>query len=82
MINEYKNKTRLLLKNRGGGHISRCNLCGKNLDFWDQNEDFSWTRHLGYGTKYDGNTLNLHLCCECIKKIIEECTVSPIVNSD
>lgn len=31
-----------------------CNKCGKKLDFWDVQEDFSMQRNLGYGSKYDG----------------------------
>jgi len=54
-------------------------LCGKSLDFWDENEDFSWVKHLGYGTKYDGGTLDLHLCCECVEKLIEKCAVNPVI---
>lgn len=55
-----------------------CNKCGKTFDFWDTQEDFSIERSLGYGTKYDGSTLELDLCCECMEKLIEECVISPI----
>ena len=47
-----------------------CNKCGKKFDFWDTQEDFSIERSLGYGTKYDGSTLELDLCCECMEKLI------------
>ncbi len=55
-----------------------CNKCGKKFDFWDTQEDFSIKKSLGYGTKYDGSTLELNLCCECMEKLIEECAISPI----
>lgn len=55
-----------------------CNKCGKKLDMWDVQEDFSMERHLGYGSRYDGDHLDLDLCCECMDKIIEECAIPPV----
>ena len=51
-----------------------CNLCGKELDFWDVQEDFTLHRHGGY----DGEVIKLRLCCECFDHIVDECKVSPI----
>lgn len=59
-------------------NATRCNRCGKTLDFWDVQEDYSLHRHLGYGTKYDGSNLDLQLCCDCMDKLIEECDISPV----
>jgi hypothetical protein len=56
----------------------RCNRCGKTLDLWDVQENYSLQKHLGYGTKYDGSNLDLQLCCECMDKLIEECVISPV----
>lgn len=56
----------------------RCNMCGKPLDFWDKQEDFSLERHFGYGTIYDTEYLNLHLCCQCMERIIGECVINPV----
>lgn len=58
-----------------------CNKCGKEFDIWDMQENFTLTRNLGYGTTHDGETLQIHMCCECMEKLIEECAVSPIVNT-
>lgn len=55
-----------------------CNKCGKVLDFWDKQENFSINTILGYGTKYDGDSLELDLCCDCMEKLIDECVISPI----
>ncbi len=55
-----------------------CNLCGKELDFWDVQEDFTLHRHVGYGSGYDGEVIKLRLCCECFDHIVDECKVSPI----
>lgn len=55
-----------------------CNKCGKEFDIWDEQENFSIYRQCGYGTKHDGDKLELDLCCDCMEKLIEECEVSPI----
>ena len=51
-----------------------CNKCGK--------KNFSVYRRLGYGTKYDGDDLELDLCCDCMEKLIDECIISPIVENN
>lgn len=58
---------------------SFCNVCGRELDAWDEQEDFTIHKHLGYGTKYDGEILNLHICCNCMDSLINSCKLSPIV---
>lgn len=57
-----------------------CNKCGKEFDFWDEQEAFSLHRELGYGTKYDGAKLELDLCCKCMDELIESCKVNPVVD--
>lgn len=59
-----------------------CNRCGSKLDIWDTQENFSLWRSLGYGTKYDGDTLKLKLCCKCMEEIIDSCLISPIIEKD
>lgn len=58
-----------------------CNKCGKKFDLWDIQEDYSIYRRLGYGTKHDGDNLELDLCCKCMEEIISLCTISPIVDN-
>lgn len=55
-----------------------CNKCGKILDTWDIQEDFTLERALGFGTKHDGETLKLRLCCKCIEDLINGCKVNPL----
>lgn len=55
-----------------------CNKCGKKMDMWDTQEDFSLQRNLGYGSRYDGDNLDLDLCCDCMDKLIEECVIPPV----
>lgn len=59
-----------------------CNMCGKEFDGWDAQENFSIERRLGYGMKYDGDELQLDLCCGCMEKVIAECKISPIVQRE
>mgnify|MGYP007010767109 CR=1 FL=1 len=56
-----------------------CNYCGKELDLFDLQEDFSIHRqHIGYGSIHDGDNVDLQLCCDCFDKLVSECNVSPI----
>lgn len=55
-----------------------CNLCGRELDFFDQQENFTIHKKIGYGSVYDGTTANLKLCCACFDRIVSMCTISPI----
>lgn len=56
-----------------------CNLCGKEFNIWDYEENFQIHTLLGYGTAYDGDELHLRLCRDCMNEIIEDCYFSPIV---
>ena len=59
-----------------------CNLCGKEFNIWDYEENFQIHTLLGYGTAYDGDELHLRLCCDCMNEIIEDCYFSPIREID
>ena len=55
-----------------------CNMCGKEMGFWDIQEDFKIRTEIGYGSKHDGESLELDLCCDCMDKLIEQCKISPV----
>ena len=55
-----------------------CNHCGKELDFFDRQEDFSIHKQIGYGSAHDGDIVCMRLCCDCFDKLIDECCISPI----
>lgn len=62
-------------------HMERkvyCNRCGREFDVWDVQHDFSIQRRIGFGSKYDGDFLNLDLCCDCMDKLIDECEIPPV----
>jgi len=48
-----------------------CSLCGKELDFWDEEQGFRIDHHVGYGSIYDGDHIKEQLCCECLDRLIE-----------
>ena len=48
-----------------------CNLCGKDFDEWDEQEEFGMHYHAGYGSKFDGDTINCDLCCACFDELME-----------
>jgi len=65
---------------------SRCNKCGKTLDFFDTQNDFELHRHPGYGSKYDLGYIDLHLCNNCFDELFEnlrsQCVVDPLKYSE
>ena len=61
-----------------------CSMCGKKFDMWDEQEDFCFVRHIGYGSKCDMMGLYLSLCCDCFDKIADWflplCVNDPLVD--
>lgn len=49
-----------------------CNLCGKELDFFERQENFTIHARICYGSVHAGDK------CDCFDKVIAICTVSPI----
>lgn len=56
-----------------------CNCCGKDMDFFDIQEDFTISRKVGYGSKYDTMIIDLRLCGDCFDKIVDGCSVTPVI---
>jgi len=59
-----------------------CNMCGKEFNSFDRQESFGiHTETIGYGSKYDGDSINLDMCCDCFDRIIEDliprCKINP-----
>lgn len=60
-----------------------CNVCGKDFDLWDTQEGFGFHYTVGYGSEFDGQGINLDLCCDCFDKLMNEyiiprCKISPV----
>ena len=60
--------------------LPRCNVCGMTMSTVDSHFGFSTYKKLGYGTKYDGCTMMLRVCCNCVEEFIDKCTISPIID--
>lgn len=64
-----------------------CNLCGKEFDIFDNQESFGiHTGKIGYGSKHDGDSIELDLCCDCFDKLIDDlipkCKINPLTEND
>lgn len=55
-----------------------CNKCGKKLNLWDIQQKFFIYTVAQYGSKYDGDEIELDLCCDCMDELIKSCKISPI----
>lgn len=53
--------------------IHKCDFCGKDFRDWDTQEGFGFHHpHIGYGSNYDGMSINIDLCCDCFDEMIKE----------
>lgn len=64
-----------------------CNICGKEFDMWDQQEKFGFHHQVGYGSKFDGDHINVNMCCDCFDELMDtyilpKCKVSPLEDGD
>lgn len=57
-----------------------CSCCGKPLDVFDLQQDFTIHRKVEYGSVYDGCEIELRFCCNCFDSLVKRCRVTPIVN--
>ena len=63
-----------------------CNICGKPLDVFDLQEKISYHSHMGYGSRFDEEIVDLDLCCDCFDKmmleyIIPRCKYIPVTHT-
>lgn len=49
-----------------------CNMCGKDFDEMDTQEDFGLHYHVGYGSGFDGSIINADFCCDCFDRLMNE----------
>lgn len=55
-----------------------CNICGMKIDHVNKFEGFTASEKIGYGSIHDGETLDLHVCSDCMDRMVASCRVSPI----
>lgn len=53
--------------------IFKCDFCGKELTDLDIQEGFGFHyQHISYGSQYDGENIDIDLCCDCFDKMMRE----------
>ena len=57
--------------------VCKCNICGKEIPDIER-DHFSIKGRIGYGSKHDGDELELDICNDCLDKLIEKCKLWPI----
>lgn len=62
--------------------MAKCNLCGKELDEFDIQQQAEIHIHLQYGSAYDGDYLNLQMCNKCMDMLIGQCAISPVTEGE
>ena len=60
-----------------------CNVCGQALD---EQEHIGLHTKIGYGSRHDGDIIDLDICCNCfdslIDKLTSRCMINPIHESE
>lgn len=60
----------------------KCNVCGCDFDCWDRQSGYGIHHDIGYGSQYDGETINLNICCGCfdilLGIIVPICKINPM----
>lgn len=57
-----------------------CNKCGKKMDPWDCMSGFHAQMDLGYGSQFDGCSIQLDLCNNCLDEFVKSCAINPITD--
>ncbi len=52
--------------------ICKCDLYGKEYNEWDNQARFGLHYDVGYGSKYDGERINIDMCCDCFDKLMTD----------
>ena len=64
----------------------KCNICGKTFDTFDDMFDFGLHTIIGYGSKRDGDTINLDVCTDCVDELLDEldkrCVITPFIEQE
>lgn len=55
-----------------------CNRCGRELDLFDRQQDFTIHKRIGYGSIHDGDMVTLRLCSRCFDDLVGACAIWPI----
>lgn len=67
----------MIFSSNGKQLHDKCSVCGKTMDTYDSKQNFLIHTKIGYGSKYDGEEIEIRLCSECMDKFIDVCKVKP-----
>lgn len=48
-----------------------CNMCGKRFDMLDEQENFGFDYHVGYGSRHDLEHIQIRFCCDCFDNLVD-----------
>lgn len=52
--------------------IIHCDMCGKEFDEFDRQENFGFHYpDIGYGSEFDNTSIHIDLCCGCFDKMMK-----------
>lgn len=60
--------------------IIYCNVCGQQIGAFDKHNCLSFSKVLGYGSKYDGEFIDIDICPHCFDKLIEKMVIKPFMD--
>lgn len=53
--------------------LMKCDICGTKTDYEEEQEEYIKIKHVyGYHSNYDGTSVNLDICPECVMKLFKE----------
>lgn len=54
-----------------------CNMCGKQMNVCERYDCVSISESLGYGSKFDGEYIEIDFCPKCFDDLIEKLAIPP-----
>ena len=64
VVNKYATSIEYIKMKNDKKEKKKCSMCGKVFDIFDEQEDFCFDRHIGYGSEFDLTHIKFNLCCE------------------
>ena len=62
--------------------VYKCDFCGKDFDNMDAQENFSISHYnIGYGSCFDGLSIDVNLCCGCFDKMMGSYVIPKLNNA-
>lgn len=52
--------------------VKLCNICGREFDFFDEQQNIKIEYYMKYGSSFDGTKVSCRMCIECFDKFVNE----------